>query len=142
MRTGARQQSDLRSPRPHQARARGRVFASRLVAHTKRGARYRSGRPRSAVRTGARSRRSIAVRRERLDRALEYTPYQIDVPPETTVLWMNRDGVDHDVTLRDGDLKGPLVGKGGEIAVMFKKPGEYAYFCRVHPFMHGKVVVE
>ena len=72
----------------------------------------------------------------------EYTPYQIDVPPETTVLWTNRDGVDHDVTLRDGDLKGPLVGKGSEIAVMFERPGEYAYYCHVHPFMQGKVVVE
>lgn len=72
----------------------------------------------------------------------EYTPYQIDVPPETTVLWTNRDGVDHDVTLRDGDLKGPPVGKGGGIAVMFERRGEYAYYCHVHPFMQGKVVVE
>ena len=72
----------------------------------------------------------------------EYSPYEIRVSPDTTVLWTNRDGVDHDVTFRDGELKSPLVGKGGKIAVMFKEPDEHSYYCHVHPFMQGIVVVE
>ena len=120
----------------------GCVSASRLVAHSKeaggtgpdgQGAQFV---PAQEVDAASRPVANVSIER------FEYTPYQIDVPPETTVLWTNRDGVDHDVTLRDADLKGPLVGKGSEIAVMFERPGEYAYYCHVHPFMQGKVVVE
>jgi plastocyanin len=71
-----------------------------------------------------------------------FSPARVKVPPGTTVLWTNRDGVDHDVTLLQHDVASPLVGKGGEIAVAFRRPGEYRYYCHVHPFMQGTVVVE
>jgi plastocyanin len=74
--------------------------------------------------------------------SFQYSPYRVRVSPESTVLWTNRDGVDHDVTFRQHDLESPLVGKGGKIAVMFEKPGEYRYYCHVHPFMQGTVIVE
>ncbi len=57
-------------------------------------------------------------------------------------LWTNRDGVDHDVTFCQGDLTSPLVGKGGEIAVVFRESGKYRYYCHVHPFMQGTVIVK
>jgi plastocyanin len=72
----------------------------------------------------------------------EFRPPRMKVSTGTTVLWTNRDGVDHDVTLFDYDVASPLVGKGGEIAVAFRKPGEYRYYCHVHPFMQGTVIVE
>jgi plastocyanin len=71
----------------------------------------------------------------------EFRPDQVKVAKGTTVLWTNRDGVDHDVTFLQDDLASPLVGKGGKIAVIFRKPGEYRYYCHVHPFMQGTVVV-
>lgn len=72
----------------------------------------------------------------------EYSPDRVKVSTGTTVLWTNRDGVDHDVTFLERDVASPLVGKGGEIAVAFRKPGEYRYYCHVHPFMQGTVIVE
>jgi plastocyanin len=72
----------------------------------------------------------------------EFSPDRVKVPTGATVLWTNRDGVDHDVTLRDYDVASPLVGKGGEIAVAFREPGEFRYYCHVHPFMQGTVIVE
>jgi plastocyanin len=72
----------------------------------------------------------------------EFSPDRVKIPAGTTVLWTNRDGVDHDVTLLQHDVASPLVGKGGKIAVAFRKPGEYRYYCHVHPFMQGTVVVE
>jgi plastocyanin len=74
--------------------------------------------------------------------SFQYSPDRVRVSPETTVLWTNRDGVDHDVTLRQNDLKSPLVGRGGKIAASFEEPGEYRYYCHVHPFMQGTVIVE
>jgi plastocyanin len=70
-----------------------------------------------------------------------FSPGLVKVSTGTTVLWTNRDGVDHDVTFRERDLASPLVGKGGKIAVVFRKPGEYRYYCHVHPFMQGTVLV-
>jgi plastocyanin len=70
-----------------------------------------------------------------------FSPGRVKVSPGTTVLWTNRDGVDHDVTFRERDLASPLVGEGGKIAVVFRKPGEYRYYCHVHPFMQGTVLV-
>jgi len=75
-------------------------------------------------------------------RRFEFAPDRIDISTGTTVIWTNRDGVDHDVTFRQHHLASPLVGKGGEIAVLFRKPGKYRYYCHVHPFMQGKVIVE
>lgn len=72
----------------------------------------------------------------------EFSPLRIKVSTGTTVLWTNRDGVDHDVTFLKRDVASPLVGQGGEIAVAFRKPGEYRYYCHVHPFMQGTVIVE
>ncbi len=70
-----------------------------------------------------------------------FSPGRVKVSTGTTVLWTNRDGVDHDVTFRERDLASPLVGEGGKIAVVFRKPGEYRYYCHVHPFMQGTVLV-
>lgn len=72
----------------------------------------------------------------------EFSPDRVKVSAGTTVLWTNRDGVDHDVTFLKHDLASPLVGKGGEIAVTFHRPGNYRYYCHVHPFMQGTVIVE
>ncbi|MGH8502130.1 MAG: plastocyanin/azurin family copper-binding protein [Gammaproteobacteria bacterium] len=72
----------------------------------------------------------------------EFSPLRVKVSTGTTVLWTNRDGVDHDVTFPEGDVASPLVGQGGEIAVVFREPGEYRYYCHVHPFMQGTVIVE
>jgi plastocyanin len=72
----------------------------------------------------------------------QFDPSQVKVSPGMTVLWTNRDGVEHDVTLLQHELASPLVGKGGEIAVTFRKPGNYRYYCHVHPFMQGTVIVE
>jgi plastocyanin len=30
---------------------------------------------------------------------------------------------------------------GQRYSVVLRKPGTYAYFCKIHPFMHGVVVV-
>ena len=70
-----------------------------------------------------------------------FSPDQVKISMGTTVLWTNRDGVDHDVTFRERDLASPLVGEGGKIAVVFRKPGAYRYYCHVHPFMQGTVLV-
>jgi YVTN family beta-propeller protein len=58
-----------------------------------------------------------------------------------TVTWVNADSVTHTVTADDdswdsGDLK-----PGHAFSKTFDAPGEYPYYCEIHPHMHGQVTV-
>lgn len=76
-----------------------------------------------------------------------YTPASITVPENAAVVWTNREPFDHDVTFQSSkllaeELKSPKIGKGGKIVARFNEPGEYRYYCHLHPFMEGTVKVE
>ena len=71
----------------------------------------------------------------------------IDVGGEVT--WVNDDAAAHTVTsgvLADGGPDGlfdsGLLEIGSEFSVTFWREGEYPYFCLVHPWMEGLVIVE
>lgn len=89
---------------------------------------------------------------------LSFNPARITVAPGTTIHWVNRDNVDHDVTsgesitgrkarsaartkFPDGRFASGLFGQGQTFTVSFDKPGKYPYFCSIHPFMKGQVNV-
>lgn len=76
-----------------------------------------------------------------------YSPDSITVSENATVVWTNREPFDHDVTFQSSnllaeELKSPRIGKDGKIMVRFNEPGEYRYYCHLHPFMEGTVKVE
>ncbi len=76
-----------------------------------------------------------------------YSPAQISVVENATVVWVNQEPFDHDVTFKASDklaeeLISPKIGKGGRLQVSFHEPGEYHYYCHLHPFMEGTVKVE
>ncbi len=74
---------------------------------------------------------------------LEYEPSVVEVAPGTTVRWVNDDPADHTVTSEEagGPLASEVFNAGGSFEYTFEEPGEFAYFCEVHPFMKGMVVV-
>ncbi len=74
---------------------------------------------------------------------LVYKPSQVEVSPGSTVRWVNEDPAEHTVTSEDegGPLRSEVFEEGGSFEFTFEKPGELAYFCEVHPFMKGIVVV-
>jgi plastocyanin len=55
-----------------------------------------------------------------------FTPATLNIPAGTRVTWSNSDSVPHTVTARDN---------------LFDS-GTFDYFCTIHPFMEGKIVVE
>ncbi|MEM2759705.1 MAG: plastocyanin/azurin family copper-binding protein [Nitrososphaerales archaeon] len=81
-----------------------------------------------------------------------YDPKEVTVTPGTTVIWTNMDTAGHTVT--SGDVKDastwanlfdsgfPLMPPGATFEFKFDKVGEYPYFCQVHPWMTGKVIVK
>ncbi len=87
-----------------------------------------------------------------------YSPNPINVKVGDTVAWTNNDTSDtpfHTVTSGTGpddENKGEVFDSGlsGATALMttgttfthtFNAPGEFSYFCQLHPTMVGKVVV-
>ena len=76
-----------------------------------------------------------------------YIPSRIEVEPGTTVTWENIDTVAHTVTA--GSLADGITGEFDSSLLLadnifehtFEEVGEYPYYCIVHPWRAGEVVV-
>ena len=77
-------------------------------------------------------------------RGLMYLPGPVKVSPGTTVRWTNEEQALHTVTSEDagGPLRSKELGKDGSYEYTFREPGQYDYYCTVHPFMKSGVTVE
>ncbi|MFZ1077630.1 MAG: plastocyanin/azurin family copper-binding protein [Nitrosotalea sp.] len=72
----------------------------------------------------------------------------ITVAPGTTVTWQNNDKVSHTVTSGNPSdnqtgtiFDSSLIASGKDFSFTFNNPGTYNYFCQVHPWMTGQVIV-
>lgn len=70
-----------------------------------------------------------------------YSPNIITVTPGTTVTWVNHDDIPHTVTATAKAFRSPALDTDDAFTFTFTTPGDYAYFCSLHPHMTGKVVV-
>jgi plastocyanin len=66
----------------------------------------------------------------------------LTVPAGTTVVWTNRDDVPHTITSSSKAFDSGPVQTDGQFSFTFATPGTYTYFCAIHPFMTGKVIVQ
>jgi len=76
-----------------------------------------------------------------------FLPYSLQVRVGDTVIWNNVDTAAHTVTSGnisdgvDGVFDSSLFMSGTTFEFTFDDAGEYPYFCMVHPWMTGEVVV-
>lgn len=71
-----------------------------------------------------------------------FGPTTLMVRAGTTVTWVNRDDIPHTVVATDKAFKSRVMDTDETFSFTFGKPGEYTYFCSLHPHMVGKVVVK
>jgi len=71
-----------------------------------------------------------------------FGPAALTVTVGTTVTWINQDDIPHTVVAADKTFKSKVLDSEERFAFTFTKPGEYAYFCSLHPHMVGKVIVK
>jgi plastocyanin len=71
-----------------------------------------------------------------------FGPEALTVSVGTTVTWINQDDIPHTVVATDKSFKSKVLDSDERFAFTFTKPGEYAYFCSLHPHMVGKVIVK
>ena len=72
-----------------------------------------------------------------------YIPNKITVHPGDTVVWSNDDTAAHTVTSENTEnaFDSSLFMAGSTFSTKFDTLGEYNYFCMVHPWMKGSVLV-
>jgi len=71
-----------------------------------------------------------------------YTPNPIKIQQGTTVIWTNKDTIGHTVTSDVGKfLNSVLLEEGDTYKKTFDKKGRYKYYCTVHSYMKGEVIV-
>ena len=76
-----------------------------------------------------------------------YDPASAKVKTSTTITWTNDDTLPHTVTSGNADT-GPsgefdsgIVMGGGSFTHTFDKAGSFDYYCALHPYMTGQVIV-
>jgi plastocyanin len=70
-----------------------------------------------------------------------FVPSTAHVTVGGTVTWKNADSAAHTATGTESEFDSSLVSAGGEYSHTFEEAGTYEYFCIVHPWMKGKVIV-
>ena len=72
----------------------------------------------------------------------KFDPEVLTIPAGTTVTWTNKDEVPHTVMSSDKRFTSSgALDTGDAYSYTFTTAGSYEYFCTLHPFMKGKVVV-
>jgi plastocyanin len=70
-----------------------------------------------------------------------FTPKVLTIAPGTTVTWTNVDEEPHTATAVGGAFHSTALDTHDKYSFTFSKVGDYAYFCRLHPQMTGKIIV-
>jgi plastocyanin len=71
-----------------------------------------------------------------------FEPARLIVKAGTTVTWTNRDDIPHTVASKDRLFKSQALDTDETYSFTFSTPGEYRYFCSLHPHMTATIVVE
>jgi plastocyanin len=66
----------------------------------------------------------------------------VTVKPGTTVTWTNADDIPHTIVSKDGLFRSKVLDSGDRFSFTFAKPGQFGYFCSIHPHMTGMVIVK
>ena len=66
----------------------------------------------------------------------------LTVKPGTTVTWTNGDDIPHTVVSKTGVFKSKVLDTGDHFSYTFAKPGQFGYYCSLHPHMTGTIIVK
>ncbi len=71
-----------------------------------------------------------------------FNPSTRTVAAGTTVTWINKDAVSHDVTSNTGLFASPPMSMNDPWVYTFTTAGTYNYHCTFHPGMNGTIIVQ
>jgi len=71
-----------------------------------------------------------------------FTPATLSIKAGTEVTFINRDDIPHTVVSTEGQFRSQALDTDDKFTFTFATPGEFGYFCSLHPHMTAKIVVE
>ena len=71
-----------------------------------------------------------------------FSPATLTVTAGTTVTWINGDDIQHAIAAKDRSFRSKTLDTDDRFSFVFRIPGEYDYFCTLHPHMVGKIIVK
>jgi amicyanin len=76
-------------------------------------------------------------------KSLAFNPATVSAKVGQTVTWTNDDSPPHNVTYVKGPKfdSSPTMNPGATFHIKLTQPGTIDYFCSIHPFMKGSIVV-
>jgi plastocyanin len=73
---------------------------------------------------------------------MKFVPERVEVAAGDTITWTNKDFLPHTVTAAKAKVESGELGQGKRWKFVARKKGEMPYICRLHPGMHGVVIVK
>jgi plastocyanin len=73
---------------------------------------------------------------------MKFNPPTITIAAGTQVTWVNQDESPHTVTDKGRVFRSAALDTKDSFSYTFAAPGEFTYFCTIHPMMVGKIVVK
>ncbi len=71
----------------------------------------------------------------------QFSPGTVTIHAGDTITWTNNGPSAHTATASNGSFDTGVLQKGASASHTFTQAGTFSYFCRIHPFMHGTVIV-
>jgi len=73
---------------------------------------------------------------------MKFNPPTLSIAAGTKVTWVNEDSSPHTVTDKGKVFRSAGLDTKDSFSYTFESPGEFTYFCTIHPMMVGKIVVK
>ena len=73
---------------------------------------------------------------------MKFNPGVVTIAAGTKVTWVNEDNSPHTVTDKGKVFRSAGLDTKDSFSYTFASPGEFTYFCTIHPMMVGKIVVK
>jgi plastocyanin len=71
-----------------------------------------------------------------------FGPKELAVPVGTTVKWVNHDDIPHTVANKDKLFRSKALDTDDSYSYTFANAGTFDYFCGLHPYVVGKIIVK
>jgi plastocyanin len=72
----------------------------------------------------------------------KFGPSALTVAPGTTVTWVNEDESPHTIAEKGKAFRSVALDTNDRFSYTFAQPGEFTYYCTMHPMMVGKIIVK
>lgn len=77
-----------------------------------------------------------------IDESGMFNTPELRIKKGTKVTWVNNDDIAHNVYEMNNLFQSENLDQGSTFSYTFDQPGEYTYYCSIHPSMEARVIVE